>query len=93
MSDKIYPVPKVSNLDPLISEEEYSELYQFSIDNPNEFWGKQALSRLDWIKHFDSVSSANVEKAEFEWFSNGKLNACFNCVDSCLLYTSDAADE
>jgi acetyl-CoA synthetase len=25
-----------------------------------------------------------MEKAEFEWFSNGKLNACFNCVDKHL---------
>ena len=84
MSDKIFPVPKKSNLVPLISEEKYSELYRFSIDNPKEFWGEQALSRLNWIKPFDDVLSTNMEKAEFEWFSNGKLNACFNCVDKHL---------
>jgi acetyl-CoA synthetase len=84
MSDKIFPVPKKSNLVPLISEEKYSELYRFSIDNPKEFWGEQALSRLNWIKRFDDVLSTNMEKAEFEWFSNGKLNACFNCVDKHL---------
>ena len=84
MSDKIFPVPKKSNLVPLISEEKYSELYRLSIDNPKEFWGEQALSRLNWIKRFDDVLSTNMEKAEFEWFSNGKLNACFNCVDKHL---------
>ena len=84
MSDKIFPVPKKSNLVPLISDEKYSELYRFSIDNPKEFWGEQALSRLNWIKPFDDVLSTNMEKAEFEWFSNGKLNACFNCVDKHL---------
>ena len=84
MSDKIFPVPKKSNLVPLISEEKYSELYRLSIDNPKEFWGEQALSRLNWIKPFDDVLSTNMEKAEFEWFSNGKLNACFNCVDKHL---------
>jgi acetyl-CoA synthetase len=84
MSDKIFPVPKKSNLVPLISEEKYSELYRLSIDNPKEFWGEQALSRLNWMKPFDNVLSANMEKAEFEWFSNGKLNACFNCVDKHL---------
>jgi acetyl-CoA synthetase len=36
------------------------------------------------MKPFDNVLSANMEKAEFEWFSNGKLNACFNCVDKHL---------
>ena len=66
MSDKIFPVPKKSNLVPLISEEKYSELYRFSIDNPKEFWGEQALSRLNWIKPFDDVLSTNMEKAEFE---------------------------
>jgi len=84
MSDKIFPVPKKSNLVPLISEEKYNELYKLSIDNPSDFWGEQALSRLNWIKPFDDVLSTNMEKAEFEWFSNGKLNACFNCVDRHL---------
>ena len=84
MPDKIFPVPKKSNLIPLISDEKYSELYKLSIDNPNEFWGEQALSRLSWIKPFDDVLFTNMEKAEFEWFSNGKLNACFNCVDKHL---------
>ena len=84
MSDKIFPVPKKSNLVPLISEEKYSELYRLSIDNPKEFWSEQALSRLNWIKPFDDVLSTNMENAKFEWFSNGKLNACFNCVDKHL---------
>ena len=84
MSDKIYPVPKISNLVPLMSEEKYSELYKLSLDNPNKFWGEEALSRLNWIKPFDDVLSTNMEEAEFEWFSNGKLNACFNCVDRHL---------
>ena len=84
MSDKIYPVPKISNLVPLMSEEKYSELYKLSLDNPNKFWGEEALSRLNWIKPFDDVLSTNMEEAEFEWFSKGKLNACFNCVDRHL---------
>ena len=84
MSVKIFPVPKKSNLVPLISEEKYSELYRLSIDNPKEFWGEQALSRLNWITPFDDVLSTNMEKAKFEWFSNGKLNACLNCVDKHL---------
>ena len=37
--------------------------------------------------HPDSV-------AQFpRWFTNTLVVACFNCVISCLLYTSDAADD
>ncbi|MDR1475734.1 MAG: acetate--CoA ligase [Holosporales bacterium] len=57
----------------------YKELYDFSIEKPEEYWRAQ-LERLSWVKHPESV----LEKNRFgndEWFADGKINACYNCVD------------
>uniref|UniRef100_H2YF72 acetate--CoA ligase n=1 Tax=Ciona savignyi TaxID=51511 RepID=H2YF72_CIOSA len=34
----------------------YEDLYHFSINNSDKFWGELAKSRLDWIKPFGKVS-------------------------------------
>jgi acetyl-CoA synthetase len=62
-----------------MSMEEYKKLYKQSIENKEEFWGERAKS-LDWFKPYDKV----WEKSEFfpgKWFSGGKLNVCYNCID------------
>ena len=45
----IYEISQNIKNDSLISEEEFSELYQHSITNPDEFWNEQASSYLEWI--------------------------------------------
>ena len=60
------------------SLDEYNEMYQESIDSPETFWGKVA-SELHWFKKWDSVLEWNAPDAK--WFSGGKTNVCYNCVD------------
>ena len=57
------------------SFESHEELYRFSIEKPEEFWGGIARSQLHWFKDFDSVMECNMREAKFEWFRGGKLNA------------------
>ena len=68
----------------LVSEEEFSDMYQHSITNPNEFWHEQASNYLEWISEWDQVSEHDFSKGQVSWFKGGKLNATVNCIDRHL---------
>ena len=63
------------------SLEDYHKLYNESIKNPSEFWGKQALSLLRWQHQFQMVTDCDFSDGLVSWFLEGKINACENCVD------------
>ena len=80
----IYEISQNIKNDSLISEEEFSDMYQHSITNPNEFWHEQASSYLEWISEWDQVSEHDFSKGQVSWFKGGKLNATVNCIDRHL---------
>jgi acetyl-CoA synthetase len=65
------------------SLEQYQEMYRRSIEEPEAFWREQA-GILDWFHPFRFVMDADPEEVDFSWFSGGRLNACYNCVDRHL---------
>jgi acetyl-CoA synthetase len=80
------------------SLEEYQRLYRLSLDNPEWFWSEQAKA-ISWFHPWSNVLDADYEEVDFAWFSGGRLNACYNCVDRHLADKGDqtaiiwAADE
>lgn len=60
------------------SIEKYQEMYQQSIEDPDSFYG-EAARELHWFQDFSSVVSYDAPDAR--WFSGGKTNLCYNCVD------------
>ena len=80
----IYEISQNIKNDSLVSEEEFSDMYQHSITNPNEFWHEQASNYLEWISKWDQVSEHDFSKGQVSWFKGGKLNATVNCVDRHL---------
>ena len=79
--DKIFkPDPKTSASSHISSLEQYRELYEHSINEPLEFWEKTAR-RLSWYHPWNDVRDFDFFKGQIEWFSGGKLNACYNCLD------------
>ena len=58
----------------------YRDRYQKSIADPEAFWSNIA-QRLDWIKPWKTVRKYDFVKGEIEWFSGGKLNVSYNCID------------
>jgi acetyl-CoA synthetase len=62
------------------SMEDYQRLYQESIKDPESFWAEQARA-LVWFHPPYSTLDVDLEEVDFSWFSGGRLNACFNCVD------------
>ena len=63
--------------------------YKDSIEDTETFW-RQASSRLDWIKPWQTLSSGSFEQGNVKWFEDGVLNAAYNCVDRHL---QDKADK
>ncbi|PCD77427.1 acetate--CoA ligase [Pseudothioclava arenosa] len=63
----------------------YREMYQESITNPDEFWGREG-KRLDWIKPYTKVKNTDFTfgHVSIKWFEDGVLNASVNCVDRHL---------
>ena len=81
MSDKTFPpTAAASEHAHVASLEQYRELYEQSIVDPETFWAGQA-ERLEWSRKWDTVREYDLGKPEIKWFEGGQLNACYNCVD------------
>ena len=65
--------------------QQYHEQYARSVQQPDTFWGEVA-TRIDWIKPFTTVKNVSFDPNALyiEWFGEGQLNACANCVDRHL---------
>jgi acetyl-CoA synthetase len=74
------PPESVSKQAYISSLDEYKEIYQKSIDDPEGFWGKLA-EQLHWYKKWDKVLEENFAEGEHQWFIGGKLNVSYNCLD------------
>lgn len=82
---EVYPVPEEFKKTARTNEAEYFERYQQSIEHPEDFWAEQA-HKLEWITPFTQVKNTNFDKDNFkiEWFADGELNVCANCLDRHL---------
>src|SRR4051812_29925143 len=60
------------------SMEEYKNLHERSLADPEGFWSEQAKA-LDWFSPWKKVLEWKAPDAK--WFVGATLNACFNCVD------------
>ena len=65
------------------SLEEYREMYRRSIEQPEEFWREQSRI-VDWFHPPRGIMDIDTDEVDFSWFSGGRLNACYNCVDRHL---------
>jgi len=82
--NRVFPPPKdISEKAYIKSIEEYQKIYKESIEDPAKFWGKLA-EQLDWYKKWDKVLVEDFANAKHEWFTGGKLNVCYNCIDRHL---------
>ena len=66
-----------------INTEKYEEMYNQSIEDPENFWAEQA-EIVDWSKKWDKVMDYNFNTADIKWYLGGKLNVTYNCIDRHL---------
>ncbi len=55
------------------------------LENPQVFWAKRAEELVSWSRQWDTVLEGDFNSPEIKWFSGGKLNASFNCLDRHLV--------
>jgi acetyl-CoA synthetase len=67
----------------IINLETYFKNYNYSIENPEEFWSEVA-NQYVWSEKWSKVVDFNMTEAQFSWFENGKLNITENCIDRHL---------
>ena len=92
MSDsKIYDIPNDVAAGAHINADNYQELYERSISDPNGFWAEQADNFLHWFKKWDKVGEFDFNSGHIRWFEGGKLNAAYNCLDRHLESLGDQA--
>ncbi|HCU85938.1 MAG TPA: acetyl-coenzyme A synthetase, partial [Verrucomicrobiales bacterium] len=81
MSDLTFPPSAAASANAHVpSLDQYRELYDRSINDPEGFWTEHA-ERLHWFEKWHTLREWDYHKAEIGWFLGGKLNACYNCVD------------
>ncbi|QSZ31526.1 hypothetical protein DSL72_001093 [Monilinia vaccinii-corymbosi] len=67
------------------------EVQHQSLSDPQSFWAKQA-SRLHWhttpariLAEKTKTLKSGAEHKHWEWFGDGEISTCFNCVDRHVL--------
>ncbi|MCX4026358.1 acetate--CoA ligase [Endozoicomonas sp. SM1973] len=67
-----------------ITNEQYQQMYQASIEQPETFWAEQAEKFLTWFTPWEKVHESNFGEGKAAWFIGGKLNVSYNCIDRHL---------
>ena len=57
----------------------YQNIYDHSIQKPEEFWNEQAQN-ISWFKQPSNILSKDANGYP-QWFSDGKLNLSYLCID------------
>jgi acetyl-CoA synthetase len=68
--------------------EEYTSVYQKSVEDPEGFWDEISDSFL-WQKKWNKVLDWNFQEPSIKWFLGGKLNITENCLDRHLEKNGD----
>ncbi len=63
--------------------EEYKQVYQKSVKDPEGFWGNVA-QQFHWYKPWQSVLEWEFNTPDVKWFKGGKTNITYNCLDRHL---------
>ena len=70
----------------LVDKNTYNAWYAESISDPDGFWSKKASQFIEWFHPWDEVTSGSPSDEEgVQWFSGGKLNVSYNCIDRHVL--------
>lgn len=85
---KLVTIPRYKNID--LNQQSYLTLYQQSIQTPEKFWGDQALKCIEWFAPWTKVCNGDFNQLDINWFVDGKLNACYNCIDRHLAKRAQA---
>ncbi|WP_257283536.1 acetate--CoA ligase [Endozoicomonas sp. SESOKO1] len=81
----VFPVKPAALENTLVNNDQYQEMYQQSIINPEGFWREHG-QRIDWFQPFSKVRKVSFDDhfVSINWFYDGTTNASHNCLDRHL---------
>ena len=81
MADLIFsPNQEFSDRALIGSMDQYRDLYEKSVSDPDTFWSTVA-DRITWYKEWETVREFDFVKGNIKWFDGAKLNVSYNCLD------------
>ncbi len=85
---RTFPVPAKIRANAYVkSRQQYQQMWDQSINDPDAFWLQQA-KRLTWFKKptksLDYTWDIKTRTIEHTWFADGRLNVSYNCLDRHL---------
>ncbi|MDP8322360.1 MAG: acetate--CoA ligase [Candidatus Stygibacter australis] len=85
---RTFPPPEKLQKNAYISSDaQYKEMWEKSVNQPDEFWMEQAKT-LHWFKQPTVALKYNWDtagrKIEHTWFEDGEMNVSYNCLDRHL---------
>ncbi len=84
MSDVYKPSAEVSERAWIKTLDQYREMYDRSVKDPEGFWAEWA-EEFHWEKKWDKVLTWDFDKnIDIKWFAGGKTNVCYNALDRHL---------
>lgn len=84
MTQVKYPIPAATSQSAFINNEQYLELYQASLEQPETFWREQSDKFLYWQQDWSILQQGNFADGNIEWFCDGLINVSENCIDRHL---------
>ncbi|PJE78904.1 Acetyl-coenzyme A synthetase [invertebrate metagenome] len=86
----IYPVKPHVKTSAHINNEQYQDMYQQSVLNPEGFW-RQHGRCIDWITPYTKIRDVSFDEhhVSIRWFYDGATNAAYNCLDRHLATRGD----
>ena len=86
--NRTFPPPDAIKANAYVnSEQQYKEMWEKSINDPDGFWLEQAKT-LTWFKEptksLEYTWDTKARKIEHTWFEDGQMNITVNCLDRHL---------
>ena len=75
------PIALANDKTPRELWDEYQNKYQDSVKRNEEFWSAIANRYVTWFSPFQQVRTGGFIDGDIAWFTSGKLNASYNCID------------
>lgn len=79
------PPPEFTEKAVIKNRQQRDELWERSIQKPDQFWAEMAEEHIDWFKKWEAVEEYDFKDDVFvRYFRGAKLNASYNCLDRHL---------
>ncbi|AOV17145.1 acetate--CoA ligase [Acidihalobacter aeolianus] len=86
--DRVFQPPQDFVAEARLNAEKLAALHREAAEDYEGFWARQAREEISWEKPF-GVTLDESNAPHYQWFSDGRLNVSYNCLDRHLAERGD----